>query len=303
MLLPIACAITSNYVLPLLVMLASLKERLRPSYRPILYLVGQRIDEHQLDVISDLVETHTLVPTSASVAAIPRHPHFPAEAAYPLLLPDLVPESLERILFLDADLLVLDDLVKLWQTDLGSHTLAAAADSAIPLCSSPRGVKQVRELGIPEDAPYFNCGVMLIHLGRWRQRNVTRRAHDYLRKMQGRVDFLHQEALNATLWNDWQRLDCRWNLLASLAGRSYEQAKSEAWRTPGIVHFAGRMKPWRNPIGGPFDAPYRAVLSEVTRLLPAAKPTLQSRLLSLYDRHCRNYLYGCERALWKRRLF
>jgi len=300
--LPIACAINNDYALPLLVMLISLKEHLRPSYQPVLYLMHQGVSEDLLASISRLVETRSIVPRAESVAALPAHPHFPREAAYSLLLPALLPEKLDRILFLDADLLVLDDLAQLWETSIGKCVLAAAPDAAIPLCRSPRGVKKRDELGISEDAVYFNCGVMLIHLSEWRQRHVTVRACDYLRKVGPQVDFLHQEALNAILWDDWFPLDTRWNLLGSLAGRPYESSGSGTWRKPGIVHFAGRFKPWKSPIGGPFDQPYQAFLSRAALWAPAVKPTLKDKLLSVYDRHLRNSLYGCERALWNRRL-
>jgi lipopolysaccharide biosynthesis glycosyltransferase len=300
--LPIACAINSRYALPLLVMLTSLKEHLRPSCDVRLYFVHQGVSEDLLESISRLVETHSIVPSPESVAAIPRNSHFPPEAAYPLLLPELLPKTLDRILFLDADLLVLDDLAKLWETSIGERVVGAAPDAAIPLCGSPRGVKKPGEWGIPEDAIYFNCGVMLISLAEWRKREVTRRALAYLQKIGHQVDFLHQEALNAVLWNDWMPLESRWNLLGSLAGRPYRLPTSDGWQRPGIVHFAGHFKPWRAPVGGPFDIQYRAFLSQITQCVPQVKPTLKDTLLSLYDRHLRNSLYSCERALWKRRL-
>jgi lipopolysaccharide biosynthesis glycosyltransferase len=300
--LPIACAINTDYALPLLVMLTSLKEHLRPSYQPLLYLAHQGLSEDLLSAISRLVETHSIVPSAESVAALPRHPRLPPEAAFPLLLPELLPETLDRILFLDADLLVLDDLAKLWETPLGERVLAAAPDAAIPLCSSPRGVKNRPELRIPDHAVYFNCGVMLVGLAEWRKREVTRRAYGYLRNMGRQVDFIHQEALNAILWDHWLPLDSRWNLLGGMAGRPYGKSASDNWRNPGIVHFAGRFKPWRAAIGGPFNGQYGAFLDRATQWVPAVKPTLRDKLLSLYDRHLRNSLYSCERALWNRRL-
>jgi lipopolysaccharide biosynthesis glycosyltransferase len=283
-------------------MLISLKEHLRPSYQPLLYLVHQGLSQDLLENISRLVETISIVPSPESVAAIPKNAHFAPEAAYPLLLPELLPETLDRILFLDADLLVLDDLAQLWEISMGNRALGAAPDGAIPLCCSPLGVKKRCEFGIPDDALYFNCGVMLIRLAGWRQREVTRRSFGYLSNVGEQVDFLHQEALNAILWDDWLPLDRRWNLLGSVAGRPYDRSESIRSQSPGIVHFAGRFKPWRAPIGGPFDRQYRAILLRAAELVPAVKPTMRDKLLSLYDRHLRNSFYSCERALWNRRL-
>jgi len=300
--LPIACAINQSYVLPLAVMLESLKEHLRPSFQPVLYLVHTGIPQSSIATISSIVETHSIIPSDAQLSAAPRAPHFPREASFPLLLPEVLPPALERILFLDADMLVLEDLANLWETPLGQHVVAAAPDTAIPLCSAPRGVKGWPALGIPPDASYFNAGVLMIDITRYREREVTRRVHQYFETTCEPIDFLHQEALNAVLWDDWKPLDSRWNLLASRAGRPYERPVSNAWRQPGIVHFAGRMKPWRAPIGGPFNEPYRKVLERVLPLFPREPPGLREQLYSVYDWYFRAAFYSVEQYLWRQRL-
>jgi len=299
---PIACAVDQSYVLPLAVMLESLKQHLRPSLHAELYLIHTGIPQSSLAAISSIIETHSIMLSEEQLNAAPRDPRFPREAAVPLLLPEILPAALERVLFLDADMLVLRDLAYLWETPLDQHVVAAVADSAVPLCSAPRGVKGWQAMGIPRDAPYFNAGVLMIHLSRWRQREVTRRSHQYLEATREPIDFLHQEALNAVLWNDWKRLDLRWNLLASRAGRPFDPTASAAWQQPGIVHFAGRMKPWRAPIGGPFNAPYQKVLERMRAFIPSEAPSLLDRLCSVYDRHLRAALYPIEQYLWRQRL-
>jgi lipopolysaccharide biosynthesis glycosyltransferase len=289
-------------VLPLAVLLESLQRQLRPGYEPILYLIHAGIAEADVTAVSRGVETHSIVPSAAQIAAAPRDPHFPPEASIPLLLAELLPRGLERVLFLDADMLVLDDLANLWETPLEGHVLAAVSDSAVPLCSAPRGVKGWEALGIPREAPYFNGGVLMIDLAQWREREVTRRVRHYFENTHERIDFLHQEALNAVLWDNWKQLDPRWNLLASRAGRPFERSGSEAWRRPGIVHFAGRMKPWRAPIGGPFNTSYQQSLQRVRPLIAPEPPTLRDRLHSLYDRYLRATLYPLEQYLWRQRL-
>ena len=300
--LPIACTINSSYALPLAVMLASAVEYLHPSYQLLLYLVHWRMNEDLIASISQLAETRPIALSPDLVAQLPTHGPFPREAAFALLLPELLPASLEKILFLDADLLVLDDLTQLWEVSLGGRVLAAATDNAIPLCGSPRGVKHTARLEIPENTPYFNAGVMLIHLDEWRRREVTKRAFEYLRLAGRGADFLHQEALNAVLWNDWLRLDPRWNVPGSLAGRCCQPAQANGNGSAAIVHFAGRFKPWRAPVGGFYYSRYREFLSRAAELVPPMPPTPRDRLLSFYDRHLRDSVYGCERALWNRRL-
>jgi lipopolysaccharide biosynthesis glycosyltransferase len=163
-------------------------------------------------------------------------------------------------------------------------------------------VKGCRDAGIPEDAPYVNAGVLLIQLAQWRQRAVSRQAHDYLRRHPGRVDFLHQEALNAVLWNDWHPLDERWNVPGSLAGRPHGK-HSDAWRTPGIVHFANTMKPWQFAIGGRYSQSYRAAMAPGVDLFPPPAVTAAGRLKGHHDQRCRELFYPVERYLWRNRWF
>ena len=299
--LPIACAIDQYYILPLAVLLESLKRSLRPDVRPVVFLIHNGIPPRAVDALSAIVEIRPVRPTADQLAASPRDDHFPPEASFPLLLAEVLPH-LDRVLFLDADLLVLDDLWTLWETSLEHKTLAATVDAAVPFCSSPRGIKGWPELGIPRDAPYFNGGVLLIDLERWRARNVGARVRRYFDGVCQQVDFLHQEALNAALWDDWQPLHPRWNVLASRAGRLFGGLPGDAWKKPGIVHFAGRMKPWRAPVGGPFDAPYRHIMQSVIPTIAPEPTTWRDHCNSLYDRYFRAACYPLERLLWRQRL-
>jgi hypothetical protein len=108
--------------------------------------------------------------------------------------------------------------------------------------------------------------------------------------------------LNAVLWNDWLRLDGRWNCIASLTGRGNGTHGSRASMAPGIVHFAGRFKPWRFRVGGQFASRYDDFASLCVNGESPTTVAFSEKLLSIYDRYLRNYLYGFERKLWNNRL-
>ena len=137
----IATAVDETYLPPLRVMLVSLMAQLNPSYRPVLFLLNTKISAEKLKTVSAIVEMQSIVPSAAATCLLPQSPRLIAEAAFPLLLSDLLPKSIERVLFLDADMLVLDDIAQIWEIDISNRSLAAVVDQAIPLCSSPRGVK------------------------------------------------------------------------------------------------------------------------------------------------------------------
>jgi lipopolysaccharide biosynthesis glycosyltransferase len=292
--LVLAMALDERYLTPARVTIASLVAHLPDDARPVLHLVTGSLPHEAVASMSSLVETCVLAPPGRLAATIPSHPRFPPETAYLLFLPELLPDG-DRVLFLDADLLVCDDVTPLWQTDLSGRAVAAVPDAAVERCDAPRGVRDSEALGIPSHHRYFNGGVLLIDLDAWRARDVAGRTLAYLRTHPDSADFLHQEAMNAALWDDWLELDRRWNLLGSVAGRGHEPHEAAS---AGIVHFAGRMKPWLAPVGGPFEAPYRETLAMLGVDRPP--PDLRRRALSLYDRSLRDLAYPLEHRLWSR---
>ncbi len=296
----IACCVTEQYALPLVLMLTSLAERLRPECEATVYLIHRHLDRETLDTVRAVVDTREVRLSGACLDKLPRDRTFPPEAAAPLLLPDVLPPDLEKVLFLDADMLVLDDISPLWTTALGGNAMAAVVDPAIPSCRSPRGVKDWRARQIPNDAPYLNAGVLLVDLEAWRRRQVAERAIEYIRTVGDRVDYLHQEALNATSWDDWLPIAARWNVPAT-AGRWFDPTPDEAVTSPAVVHFAGRMKPWRMRSGCRFTSAYADVLSRLSNRIPRPARSWRDHLLGWYDRTLRSACHPCERFLWKRR--
>jgi len=289
--LAIATAIDRAYLVPLLVMLRSLCDHLSPRYHPTLFLSATGLAPFELDQLNAILEVK---PVRAELPNLPLRPPYTPQACFPLLLPSLFPEQ-SRILFVDADMLFLEDVSQIWEVELGGRALAAVADMAIPTVASPRGIYAPEKFGIPPSRPYFNAGLMLVDLDRWRELQVVERAMRHVQS--GRLDFLHQEALNIELWNDWLALPRRWNLIGSLAGRRYGHFPLEA---PAGIHFAGAFKPWLIDTASPFQARYTEVLLRVAENRPRA--SWRHRLAGCYDRYLRDYLYPLERFLWRRRL-
>ena len=105
-----------------------------------------------------------------------------------LLVPDLLPADCGQALWLDGDTLVLGNIAPLWDRGAGCHAVLAVQDPTVPRVSSQFGVAGYRELGLVDRAPYFNAGVMLMNLARWRREEVSARALDYLKKYREQCD-------------------------------------------------------------------------------------------------------------------
>jgi lipopolysaccharide biosynthesis glycosyltransferase len=163
-----------------------------------------------------------------------------------LLIPDIVPLSVQKVLYLDCDLVVRGDVAELWDTDLGDKSIFAVRDR-IGFVSSSSGLVNYRELGIPADAKYFNSGVLLINLNKWREKQTGMRVFEYVRTHRDIIQMEDQEGLNALLFADWGELDFRWNW--QIPWRNYRLGRATVPWVPqtdvkSIVHFATSEKPW-----------------------------------------------------------
>ncbi len=116
-----------------------------------------------------------------------------------LLVGALLPPKIDRVLYLDGDIIVRGDIGPLWTTDLGGKTAGAVIDL-------PHYARK-STLGLPPDAPYFNAGVLLIDLERWRRLKIGERAAEFARDHWDRMQWGDQCALNFVLQDDWKVLD------------------------------------------------------------------------------------------------
>ena len=156
------------------------------------------------------------------------------------LIPHVFPEISSRVLYLDADLLVLDDLGPLWETDLGGAVLGAVMDYGLNL-KLKQDEPALEE--VPRVRDYFNAGVLLIDLKRWRKEQISQKALEYLNR-NPRSPFSDQDALNVACDGLWKKLETRWNFQEHYKIKISEMGPDER---PGIVHFVTSLKPW-NPI-------------------------------------------------------
>jgi lipopolysaccharide biosynthesis glycosyltransferase len=181
------------------------------------------------------------------VSGLPIQPLFGPAMWYRILLPELLGE-LNRVLYLDADTVVVDDLSPLAELDLGDHLLAAVTNVFMPYHRF-----RPAELGIAPSA-YFNSGVLLLNLEQMRSDGFTAAVRQLATGSRGAsLTWPDQDALNLAVQDRWQRLHPRWNCMNSIVNEPEladevfgpEQTR-EALSSPAIRHFEGEglNKPW-----------------------------------------------------------
>lgn len=254
----IMCATDSHYVTPLAVMLRSVLTNLSVDRKAAIYIMEGGVDAQSREKLirslpSGRATVEWLAVDPAVYSGAPLWGRMPVSTYYKLAVADTLPVDIQKAIWLDCDLLATADLASLWDIDLDGNHLRAVQDSIVPLVSSSFGVAAYEALGIARDARYFNAGVMLVDLDRWRADGISQKVLDYLRQYRDSVFFWDQEGLNAVLAGKWGELDPRWNCNASVPrGRRTRPAgaankSTQANQHPWIIHWAGYLKPWRYP--------------------------------------------------------
>jgi lipopolysaccharide biosynthesis glycosyltransferase len=270
----IACAADARFVRPLTVMLRSTVAHLARDRTPVVFVVSDGIGDADRTRVASAVGTevalHWLEPDLGRLRGVPLWGRMSATTYTKLLLPELLPNTVERLIWLDSDLIVRRDLGALWDVPQEGYHVRAVQDALVPLVSSSFGVARYGELGLPREAPYFNAGVMIVDLAAWRRDGTGALALGHVRRNADRVFFWDQEGLNAVLAGRVGLVDPRWNRNAAcLTG------PGDAW----ILHFAGALKPWAFPRTHPYRVEYDHYLDE---RFDGRGERASSRALALY---------------------
>ena len=189
------------------------------------------------------------------------HFHIPVEAYYRLLLLDIL-RRYDKVVYLDADLIVLGDIAQLYDTELGDHLVAAVKDIDTAGCCHGYDADRMRyfETSMKPVSPYdyYNAGVLVMNLAQFRKSFSAQQILHYIGSRFWL--FMDQDILNTLCMGRFMELPMTWNVVMNwrIDGKSRMDAIScaphrmyiaymEARKTPKIVHYAGGQKPWETP--------------------------------------------------------
>ncbi|MBW4554039.1 MAG: glycosyltransferase family 8 protein [Aphanocapsa sp. GSE-SYN-MK-11-07L] len=273
----IVCAADNNYAMPLAVTMRSVIENLKADRKIIFFVIDggittfnqqkilKSLPNRQCDVqflqISDALvklirEAHEL-PESSDLGI--KSDYVSIASFYRLLISDILPPEIEKVIYLDCDLIVEGDLEQLWQVNLDENYLLAVRDTWIPNVSCPTAKLNYEQLGIAPGSKYFNAGVLVLNLKKWRANQMSPKALQYFKQNLPYIGWYDQGLLNALLVGQWGELDPRWNFNATsfydYASENYlpwhesksmfsEETYNNLVRHPFILHYVSVKKPW-----------------------------------------------------------
>ena len=249
--LHVGCAVEGGYVAHSAAMLHSVLEHRGSHGVRVHYLHGGDLPAGSEGPLRDMVERGGAAIDFVQVpdelcAGLPTKGFTRKATWYRILVPELL-GGVDRILFLDADVLALDSLVPLWETDVSDHYLAAVTN-----VFQADHLFRPAELGFDRPDAYFNAGVMVMNLDLMRHEGCTAALRAYGREHAQGLMFRDQDVLNAVLAGRRRPLHPRWNSMNSFEAFPWSayvfgnRALEEARANPGIRHFEGPgiNKPW-----------------------------------------------------------
>ncbi len=159
-------------------------------------------------------------------------------------LPAIYPE-LDKIAYLDADLIVQSDIAELFRIATLEDAVVAAASFAT-FASWQGGFQRDSPVlrHIDFEDPVFNIGVYVTRLKRWRSQDISAKLEQWMRThMASFQEFVFgtQSIMNLALYREFQQLPSTWNLVPLGLDPEIPEAALEAAE---ILHWAGDRKPW-----------------------------------------------------------
>ena len=140
--------------------------------------------------------------------------------------------NVDKVIFLDSDTVASTCISKLWDVDLEGNTIGAVQHQLNPVMSDWIDGYELHFSPFTDipDAPFFNCGVMVIDCKKWIENTITDKCLEVFKTYEHTPHIKKDEpAFNVALLDDWLQLDHRWNYLPK-----------DKYKKPYIIHYYGK---------------------------------------------------------------
>lgn len=270
-----------NYIPYLNVMLYSLLQS-NPEEWLHVYLLHTAIREEALAQTKQLLQGHgVLTPIMVHDTRFEQAPttaRYPREIYYRIFAAKYLPNSIERVLYLDPDVIVNGSLRELYDMPMGPHYFAAASHTG----SLIRMLNGLR-LDMEEDSPYINSGVMLMNLEKLRKEQNDEDVFEFIGKRKNLLFLPDQDIISSLYGTKILALDSfRYNMTERLYLKRvpFERELTIDWvrKNSVIIHYCGRNKPWKSNYIGKLGVFYEQAASGLELALQNELPGRQASL-------------------------
>ena len=172
--------------------------------------------------------------------------HIARSTYYRLMASELLPTEVQKVIYMDGDMIVRGEINALWNIDISNVAIAGAIDP-----SQFNNETYVR-LNFDKKFGYFNAGVELINLRYWRENNISKQAIEFIESHKESLPLMDQDVVNTILADKKVFIPIRYNFQTMLLTKYFYRTFTDIFKkevlenmlTPIIIHYNGGVKPW-----------------------------------------------------------
>ena len=227
-----------------------------------------------------------------ALASLVQNHHFTKANYYRLLIPEFIKN--DKALYLDADIVINNSIKKLVNINLDGYYVAAVENP---------GFDRHQDLKMDIDSKYFNSGVMLINVKRWKEKDLQNQVLKFVEKNSTVIKFVDQCGLNAIINGNWKKIPLKFNQQAVIFEVEEFERKfdcytntelKEARENPVIIHYTGSSKPWSFQNKHPYKylywkylrmTPYKWTIPEDLTILNILKRIIPNKIKEPLKNH------------------
>lgn len=293
----IVTCVSENWLAPACVTLLSVARNSASAITDY-YIIAEELSSQSRSEVAEFETRHQikinlLTHAPAGFSSLDAH-RYSSATFLRLCLPEIIPQTYDRLLYLDSDVLALAEISTLLTIDLGGMPLGAVPEIKL---AQGRGILTDRhrhQIGLSKTQDYFNAGVLIFDWQKTCANRLLEKSRDML--LSGKhFEFLDQDVLNLVFQDQWKALPLKWNVEQSAA--------CYLGVPPALRHFNHAAKPWDWPnimAYAPHHEYYRQALDGLALSQFMNKPKRGSALLASIEYHLRKASLHQRRFLRKR---
>lgn len=262
----ILVTLDKNYLKHLVVMLYSLLKS-NSNVKIDVYVMNSSLTNEDFSYIetninSDMIDVIDIKIDNKMLSDAPITDRYPKEMYYRIFAAKYLPKNIDKIIYLDPDLVIINSLEKLYNMNLGDYFFAAASHVWGPISL----FNKIR-LQMEEDI-YINSGVMLMNLKSLRKHQNVKEVYKFIEKNKNYLMLPDQDVISGLYSSKILPLDPYiYNMTERLLTfkRVNKLHVNLKWIKDNtvVIHYCGRNKPWNKNYIGKLDRFYLKYQNEV----------------------------------------
>lgn len=253
---------TNDYYCPITaVSLRSLLENANSVHTYEIYVLATNLQTNNRRMLEDIVSDYqnvslNFIPMDKYIEKIGKEhfytsDYFSIEAYYRLFIPDIL-ASHDKVIYLDGDTVVLDDISKLFDLDIGQAWFGATKDLGCQILGAYNSVVQdyFKRIKLPDINAYFQSGVLILNNKELRKNNMIDHFSEKIKEIEPPLFWVDQDIFNLISYEHIFFIDGNWDVVVNTldqknvdneqAQKLYRQFEDNFLQYPKIIHYCGK---------------------------------------------------------------